>query len=351
MKKFFTLITMTLISLVAMANDYTDKLTVTVNGVSSEQMATITVEKEENGLYTFSLKNFCLESTDDDGNATRIGVGNIVLSDREGSTADGVTTITFDGNITIAEGDDPEIGFWMGPMIGEVPIAMEARFNDEQLYCEIHIDLMATLEQMVEVTFGTEPEKAGVVKTYTDQLVVTVNGVSSEQEATINLKQASDGLYTFSLKNFCLESKDDDGNVSRIGVGNIVLPNLQGTAADGVNTIKFDGNITIAEGDDPNVAFWMGPMIGEVPIVMEARFNDEKLYCEIHIDLMATLEQMVEVTFGTDFNLGVELKKAETTAPAAFYTLGGQRISTPQRGQVVIERKSNGQTVKHVVNK
>ena len=186
---------------------------------------------------------------------------------------------------------------------------------------------------------------------YTDKLMVTVNGVSSEQMATITVEKEENGLYTFSLKNFCLESKDDDGNATRIGVGNIVLSDREGTTADGVTIITFDGNITIAEGDDPEIGFWMGPMIGEVPIVMEARFNDEKLYCEIHIDLMATLEQMVEVTFGTDFNLGVELKKAETTAPAAFYTLGGQRISTPQRGQVVIERKSNGQTVKHVVNK
>ena len=91
MKKLLTFISLALCSLTAMANDYTDKLTVTVNGESMEQQATITITQQSDGKYTFSLNNFCLESVDDDGTVSRLGVGNIVLADREGTTQDGIT--------------------------------------------------------------------------------------------------------------------------------------------------------------------------------------------------------------------------------------------------------------------
>ncbi len=147
-----------LCTLAAMANSYTDKLTVTVNGESMEQEATIFITQGEDGKYTLSLNNFCLETVEEDGTITKIGVGNIVLADREGTTENGITTISYNDNITITDGDDPEVGFWMGSMLGPVPIEMTARFNDTQLYCEIHINLMSLLGQMIDVVFGTEPE-------------------------------------------------------------------------------------------------------------------------------------------------------------------------------------------------
>lgn len=46
MKKIFTLVAMAMTAIASMAADYTDSLTVTVNGVSNEQHATVKVEKE-----------------------------------------------------------------------------------------------------------------------------------------------------------------------------------------------------------------------------------------------------------------------------------------------------------------
>ena len=183
MKKLLTFISLALCSLTAFANDYTDKLTVTVNGESMEQQATITITQQSDGKYTFSLNNFCLESVDDDGTVSRMGVGNIVLADREGTTQDGITSISYDDIITITEGDDPSIDFWMGPMIGAVPINMVARFNDTQLYCEIYIDLMALLGQKIEVVFGTEPEPVVEEEVLTDP-VITLN---KDVENTIHI--------------------------------------------------------------------------------------------------------------------------------------------------------------------
>ena len=158
MKKIFTLFGMILCTLAALANEYTDKLTVTVNGDAMEQQATISITQNEDGKYTLSLNNFCLEQVEDDGTVLRMGVGNIVLADREGTTVNGITSITYNDDLIITDGDDPEIPFWIGSALGPVPIEMEARFNDTQLYCEIHINLMDLLGQLIDVVFGAEPE-------------------------------------------------------------------------------------------------------------------------------------------------------------------------------------------------
>ena len=155
MKRIYTTILLTMFTWLAFANEYTDKLIVTVNGESVEQQATITVIEGEDGKYTLSLNNFCLEAVEADGTITRMGVGNIVLPDREATVADGITTITYNDDLLITEGDDPDVDLWMGVLLGAVPIQMEARFNDSQLYCEIHINLMDLLGQLIDVVFGT----------------------------------------------------------------------------------------------------------------------------------------------------------------------------------------------------
>ncbi|MBQ2217160.1 MAG: calycin-like domain-containing protein, partial [Prevotella sp.] len=158
MKKIAAIVVFAFIALTAFANKYTDKLTVTVNGESMEQQTTIDVTKGDDGKYTLSLNNFCLESPNEDGTLVRLGVGNIILPDREGTTVDGVTTITYNDALLITEGNDAGIEGWMGPLLGPVPIEMVARFNDTQLYCEIHINLMDLLGQLIDVVFGSEPE-------------------------------------------------------------------------------------------------------------------------------------------------------------------------------------------------
>ena len=162
MKRIYTTILLTMFTWLAFANEYTDKLIVTVNGESVEQQATITVIEGEDGKYTLSLNNFCLEAVEADGTITRVGVGNIVLPDREATVADGITTITYNDDLLITEGDDPDVDLWMGVLLGAVPIQMEARFNDSQLYCEIHINLMDLLGQLIDVVFGTEPEASAI---------------------------------------------------------------------------------------------------------------------------------------------------------------------------------------------
>lgn len=128
---------------------------------------------------------------------------------------------------------------------------------------------------------------------YTDSLEVIVNGVSAVQKATISVTQQTDGKYTLSLNNFVLQGVDQT-----LGVGNIVLTDIEGVEENGVTTIKINKSIEITEGNAPNVSLWMGPMIGLVPINTVAEIRGDKLYVVIDIDMMSTLEQIIKVVFG-----------------------------------------------------
>ena len=201
MKKIAAIVVFAFIALTAFANKYTDKLTVTVNGESMEQQTTIDVTKGDDGKYTLSLNNFCLESPNEDGTVIRLGVGNIILPDREGTTVDGITTITYNDALLITEGNDAGIEGWMGPLLGPVPIEMVARFNDTQLYCEIHINLMDLLGQLIDVVFGSEPKAIAEVLTaptitkkegVRNTLVIGV-GTTSKENETVTTYYTTDG--------------------------------------------------------------------------------------------------------------------------------------------------------------
>ncbi|MGM9870074.1 MAG: calycin-like domain-containing protein [Sodaliphilus sp.] len=127
---------------------------------------------------------------------------------------------------------------------------------------------------------------------YQGELTVTVNDETAVQGTEITVTKA-DGLYDLSIKNFKLVSGE-----TVLPVGNIELKGCQGTDAYGITTIKFNSNVTVAPGDDPNVASedWLGPMLGEVPIEMTAKLNDQVLSVNIDINL-TLLQQIIQVGF------------------------------------------------------
>ena len=143
-------------------------------------------------------------------------------------------------------------------------------------------------------------------KTYTDNLVVTIDGESTEpQETTISVAENADGTYCLSLNNFVLGGE--------IKVGNIVVDNIQATDKHGIKEFATLQNINITAGEG-NADEWLGPLLGEVPVDIKGKMTDEKLYCTIDIDMSATLEQVIYVTFGTEF----EEKKPEIDLNKAY---------------------------------
>lgn len=135
-------------------------------------------------------------------------------------------------------------------------------------------------------------------KDYTDTLVVTVNGTSTRQTATISVDKNPDGTYNFNLKNFMLKMDNRS-----MGIGNITLNNLKAATSSKGDVVSTHQDITITKGDDPNVDTWMGPMLGTIPLDLKLLVNDEKLYTLIDIDMQKTLGQTIHVTFGDNYQL------------------------------------------------
>lgn len=150
MKQIFTTICLALASSAAMATDYTDVLTVSINGMDvAQQQATIVMDQQENGLYTLRLDNFML--------GAQMPVGNILLTDvpatQNGETAD----IHVTQQVAITPGTLPGLGDgdYLGPMLGIIPICVNGEMRGSELYAIISIDLTATLGQNIVCTFGT----------------------------------------------------------------------------------------------------------------------------------------------------------------------------------------------------
>lgn len=125
---------------------------------------------------------------------------------------------------------------------------------------------------------------------YDEKLVVTINGESTDSiPASIIVEQREDGKINFVLKNFMLVAGEDV-----MPVGNIRLEGVDVVQEEGCKAISTNQSITIQPGDDPDILeeSWIGPFLGEVPILLSGKLNDTRLYCTIDIDMMESLEQV-----------------------------------------------------------
>lgn len=131
---------------------------------------------------------------------------------------------------------------------------------------------------------------------YVDNLLVVVNGEYSDpQETTINVSKYDDNTYTLSLQNFMLVEGEDF-----ISVGNIVLEGMTATEDNGTLTFNTTQTIQIQPGTLAGTSpeDWLGPMLGDVPIVMSATLYADKMYCEVDIDMTSSLSQVINVVYG-----------------------------------------------------
>lgn len=144
MKKFFTLIALAVSSLSMMAKDYTGHLIIDVNGMPIEKDANISIEKSDDG-YTLTLKNFDISL-----GSSQILVGTIQLDGVKFTTVDGLTTLSYNDDTTIKDGDDERNYMMVGQT---VPIEMTGRLTDNAFATTIDINLGV---MKVGVDFTTE---------------------------------------------------------------------------------------------------------------------------------------------------------------------------------------------------
>lgn len=186
---------------------------------------------------------------------------------------------------------------------------------------------------------------AQTTHTYTDNLVVTINGESTPpMPAQILMEEFEDGTCSLSLKNFVLVAGEDV-----IPVGNINL--------DGI-TLKDEGDyrsfatqqvITIQPGDDESVPAegWFGPMLKQVPIDMQGRITGDKLYCTIDIDMQESLGEIIGVVFGSLETAIHSATVAQSAVRVNVYNLNGRCI---RRGVVAKDALSGLARGIYIVN-
>lgn len=174
-------------------------------------------------------------------------------------------------------------------------------------------------------------------KTYTDDLVVTINEVSTPaQKSNIDFVNHEDGTCDFILKNFCLGEGEEV-----LYVGNIELKNVELVSGNSYNTFEANQTITIQPGDDANQT-WLGPILGEVPIDMKGKINEQQLYCTIDIDMMSTLQQIIKVTFGKDIVTGVTTITVEGNQFVNVYALNGTLLRKEVKQQDALNDLQSG---------
>ena len=148
MKKLLTLLFVAMTAVAAHAADYIVPVTVTVNGISSEQTGIFTVN-ENNGLYDIILKNFILQSEDGP-----MGVGNVELRGLKPYQDGNATLLVTTDIVSITDGDDPSVSFWMAGLLPPVNVELRGKLEEDRLRCYLHIDLRETLGQTIQVAIG-----------------------------------------------------------------------------------------------------------------------------------------------------------------------------------------------------
>lgn len=313
MKKFLLSIACALVSVMGMAQTktYTDALVVSINGTSTEpQNANVLLTDNGDGTYKFALKNFILWS---DGEP--MPVGNIEVDGLNMNQGASYKSFDLTRSITVGPGDEGfELEYegemvplgaddWAGPALGELPVTLKGKFNDDKMYVNIDI-YFAMLDQNIHVEFGSDDFNT---KTYTDALVVTINGTSTEpQNANVLLTDNGDGTYKFALKNFILWSEGEP-----MPVGNIEVDGMNMDQAASYKSFDLTRTITVGPGDEGfeleyegemvplGSDDWAGPALGELPVTLKGKFDDNKMY--VNIDLyFAMLDQNIHVEFGSD---------------------------------------------------
>ena len=154
----------------------------------------------------------------------------------------------------------------------------------------------------VELVYPDGPEPV----IYNKHIVVSVSGNKLDPEsAPIEVVYNDDNTIDFSLNNFCLLGG---------GVGNINLPSL---AMDENGNFSFDGTIQITEGDKEGVNSWIGPSLGDIPVVLAGTIKDDYFY--VHIDI--NVGYPVEVEVGDLANATVSVSDALISTFCAPFTV------------------------------
>lgn len=327
MKKILLFMMAVVMTITSMADnkEYTERLTISMNGSVSSQDGEITIESLANGNINITLKNFIYESSNlPVGNIT---LSNIALEDVTGKYAGQFKKFTTSQSVVVTAGDKVGVDTWYGPYLGALPVEATGQVSDDKIYVSLAIDVTAYYGAVLYVEVG-EPLNAAY---YSDNLIVTVNDVSSDPiPATVTVATLENGNINFLLKNFSLNED--------MHVGNIEVNGLELTDGDGYNTFQYVGEINITPGDieDVDEDSYIGPLISPIPIDLNGKITEDKLYVTIDIDMREQLSQIIYVIFGTDITNGISSLSVDKSGKGSIYDFLGRRVNKAEKGLYII---------------
>lgn len=304
MKKIFTLITMAVMAMTAMAEDYTGTLGISVGGAAAtETESCISVTEDEDGTYTLTLA--------DPNLATMFG--DIVVPGIEGTKEDG--KLTLKGQTTI---DVPDVSE------ESLPISLDATIDENNLLtANIHITVnMMGYEMAVDVYFLPPTVYTGTL---------TIMGMPQENQK-IEILKVND-TYNLTLKNFNF--------MGALNLGDIPMKGLQNTATEeGTLAFSLEDEITL-EGE--------GAMFGSMPITLEATVDKADV---LNATIAITVPQVGDVTATFTSTKSTDINSVETVTTEgsdkveAIYDLQGRKVTNTNKKGIYILRKADGTTTK-----
>ena len=180
------------------------------------------------------------------------------------------------------------------------------------------------MKKILLTMFMAVTTMVAMAKTYTDNLIVSLNGESFEpQETAIIVEQNANGTYKLALNNFVLGSGDEG-----LPVGNIVLDGIKTTESNGIKAFQTNQDIYITAGEG-NAEDWMGPMLNEefgaFPVSLTGKMDAEKLYCTITISIEGIGE--INVVFGDEKAVTSIENIAVENNETVIYDITGRRVN------------------------
>ncbi len=156
--------------------------------------------------------------------------------------------------------------------------------------------------ELQPVTYQVQFHEVPKPQAFTEPLTIEINDESTPGgDITVYIVENPDGTYNFELSNFILSSDGTD-----MPIGSIRLTGIEMNEREGVLCFSKEQMVQIVPGDAEGVPAeqWFGPMLGELPIVLDEGYvYDGHIFVHLSIDMQEAMGQMINVTVGDKTNI------------------------------------------------
>ena len=334
MKKFLLIVACALTTAAGMANEtktFTDQLEVSVNGTSSTQQTTVSVEMLEDNYINFVLENFVLEADGDELNVGNIEISNLFLRDKGD-----YKSFSYNANLKIKPGNMAGVAEdeWMGPMLGNVPLILNGKLTDNKVYVTIDIDMMESIQQVISVKFGSDFAAATVANTLSLQNTLSTKSTSTYVE-DYGQEMVFDDINGFATVveelnttdiNLCLYDVVLSIGTETAPLGQIVVNGIETIDRGAYKEFNWTGDVDVLE--------------GLCPAVLKGKYNGQNIYYTLSIDADA-ISQIIDFKCGSDFAPAAVEGAASKYADKLVVSVN-ETTTDPMDANVEVEHLNNG---------